>query len=188
MPRPLHHVTLSTGDDRESPRARVGSDVIQILAPLLAAIARGEEVEVPRVEPACTMTGAAGGDCLILTVWGPPDGEQPIPLATVGIARGPAESDRLWILLHETAVGIAAVTPADQAPPLPWCGARLEVGITLYLEAAHWLGDFERCLAWTWIERGTTSPPAIRPPPPSARPTRSRAPAAPHRGPRRRRR
>jgi hypothetical protein len=186
MPHSLHHVTLTTGRERASLLDEVGDDAIRLLAPLLRSVVAGEEVEVPRVRPPCTLTGAAGGDCLILTVWGPPDGEQLVPLATVGIARGPAESDRLWSLLHATAAGIATVTPGDQAPPLPWCGARLEVGLALYPEAAHWLADFERCAAWTWIERGTASPSALHPPPPSARPARSPPADTPRRAPRRR--
>lgn len=40
-----------------------------------------------------------------------------------------------------------------ECPGEPWCAVRLEPGIALYPETAHWLGDFERCLAWAWLER-----------------------------------
>jgi hypothetical protein len=83
------------------------------------------------------MTGAAAGDAAVLTVWGPrveEAPEVPVPIATIGLASGPAEAERLWAMLHvpyEAQMG-ELVTPADQPPPLPWCAARLEVGAVVY--------------------------------------------------------
>jgi hypothetical protein len=37
-------------------------------------------------------------------------------------------------------------------PPAPGCAARLEPGFTTCLEDAAWLVDFQRCLAWTFLE------------------------------------
>ena len=36
----------------------------------------------------------------------------------------------------------------SEQPDQPWCAARLEPGLALDPEATHWLGAFERCLAW----------------------------------------
>lgn len=74
LPTTLHHVTLSTGHWRESPRAEVADQVVATLAPLVRAVARGEEQPVPWVDdPPCVMTGATGGACLVATVWAPPE-------------------------------------------------------------------------------------------------------------------
>jgi hypothetical protein len=186
----LHHVTLQSGHVRESPREEVRGSVIRELAPLLGRIVAGDEVAVPWVDdPPCTMTGAAAGDAAIVTVWGPPDGEDPVPLATIGVASGPAEADRLWAMLHVpyTAMLGELVTPADQPPPTPWCAARLEVGLALHPEAALFLGDLERCIAWTWIERGEPRPGRLTRPRESSRPTRARPAGQVRRAPKRRR-
>lgn len=170
-PASIRHVHISSGHVRESPRSEVDDGVVRILAPLLARVVAGEEVDAPATG-GTTLTGAVGGDCVITAVWAP----NGAPICTIGVARGPEEADRLWALLHTTAVGIEPVTPADSPPAAPWCAARLEVGIATDLEAAQWLGDFERCWAWTWIEsRG----PSIRvrlahPRQPTRRPDRTR--------------
>lgn len=176
----LHHVTLQTGHDRESPRSEVSDDVIATLAPLLRQALRGHEPEVPWVRPIHTMTGAAAGDVALITIWAPPLGEQRVPIATIGLARGPGQAERLWAMLHSTYVGMMSgddaelATPADQPPPWPWCAARLEAGLMYAPESATLLGDLERCLAWTWIERGAPRPGRLRAPAPSARPARQR--------------
>jgi hypothetical protein len=176
----LQHVTLQTGHVRESPRSEVRESTIDALAPVLRDATRGREAVLPWIEPPCSVTGAAAGDCAIVTVWAEHEGED-VPLATIGIAAGTREADRLWAMLHATYVGMGdeLATPEDQAPPFPWCAAQVEVGIAARPEAAAWLGDLERCLAWTWIERGRPRPGLLRPPP--------RPPASVRRAPRRRR-
>jgi hypothetical protein len=115
----------------------------------------------------------------LVTVWSEHDGED-VPLATVGIAGGPRGAERLSAMLHATYVGMGdeLATPADQAPPLPSCAARIEVGIAARPDAVEWLADLERCLAWTWIERGGPRSGLLRPPP--------RPPTSVRRAPRRR--
>jgi hypothetical protein len=176
----LHHITLQSGHVRASPRSEVRESTIDALAPILRDATEGHAPALPWVEPRCWLTGAAAGDCAIVTVWSEDEGED-VPIATIGIAAGRREAERLWAMLHATYVGMGdeLATPDDQAPPLPWCAARLEVGIALRPDALEWIADAERSIAWTWIERGRPRPGLLRPPP--------RPPASVRRAPRRRR-
>lgn len=42
--------------------------------------------------------------------------------------------------------------PAPQEPEAPWCAVLLHKTLPLGGDATLWLGDFERCVAWAWIE------------------------------------
>lgn len=157
--RYIEHVTLTTGHTRRSPRSEVSDEVVAMLRPLLDRALRGEHVAIPGAVPACTMTGGVHGRCCAVTVWSqdPVSGgtarPQPVPIATVGVAEHSRCGAYLWRHLHETAQPPQQLaTRPDQVPPEPWCAARLEVGAALVPEAMEWLGDLERCIAWTWLE------------------------------------
>jgi hypothetical protein len=66
-----------------------------------------------------------------------------IPLVTFAVAPGPAELP--------VAAKLLGVPPgADVWAPA--CIVRIEPSIVLAPSDTGWLGDFERCLAWAWIE------------------------------------
>lgn len=151
----LSHITLSTGHVRQSPRSEVRQETIALLAPILRELVAGHVVDMPRVA-GYTLVGSAGGDCLLVTVCAA-DGA---PVVTIASARGPRQATHLWDFLHDTAE-TGGLDPLDPqtirgAAPLVsrWCAARLELGLAAHPGAAGWLGDFERCVAWTWILRG----------------------------------
>lgn len=114
-----------------------------MLRPLLDCMLTGEEVDVPAVTPPCTMTAAADGGMLLVTVWGPPQQGARVPIATIGVAPKSRGAERLWDALRAPA--------RTERPAAPWCAAKLWPGLALCPDAAHWLGDFERVLAWTWL-------------------------------------
>src|SRR5690606_9257083 len=123
-----------------------------VAAALLDAALAGDEAPIPATDPPCTITAASEGRCMIATVWGPDRDSQRVPLATIGIAAHSRCGARLWEMMHHQAVSPLKTRPGDR-PEAPWCAVRLEPGITLYRDAAHWLGDFERILAWVWLAR-----------------------------------
>lgn len=151
----IAHVSLTTGRVRRSPRSEVGAEVLALLDGVLGEALAGGELALPaHVQPASTLTATQEGRCLIATVWAPPEDEQRVPLATMGVATHSRCGARLWESLHAHAADWPPIaTRADQQPGPPWCAARLEFGIGLHPHAVRWLGDLERCIAWAWMER-----------------------------------
>lgn len=151
MSKYIHHVTLNTGHVRNSPRTEVADEIYNIVQPLLSAAIAGERPTIPAVEPACTLTAAAQDRCLIATVWGPDMDGRRVPIVTIGVASHSRCGAQLWPLLHER-VSVPVVSSPTEVPPEPWCAVRIDIGFGFYPAAAQWLGDFERCLAWAWVD------------------------------------
>jgi len=155
--RYLNHITLTTGDTRRSYRDEVSADAIDACQDLLDDALDQPEIHavIPGIEPKCTLTAAVASGALIATVWSSPvelKGQSPqrAPLATIGVATRSTSGAKLWSVLHQMRPELKTF---GQAPPgAPWVAARLEIGIALMPEAAHWLGDFERCLGHAWLE------------------------------------
>lgn len=140
----LNHVTLSTGHTRRSPRAEVSSATIEWLNPWLSALlAEGGTQPLP--EPSLAAYSAAahiesGG--LVMTVFC--DGDA---IVTFGVAARSRQSAELWAYLCAGKPLLLSV------PAVPWCAVALREGYLNHPDASGWLGDFERCVAWTWLER-----------------------------------
>jgi len=143
----IHHTTLNTGHDRRSYRHEVAGEIMPIMQDLLMRMLAGGQAALPVME-GVTVSGAAEGRCLTATVWS----NRTVPLVTIGVAGEPECGAELWRGLHEYTDQRLTTDPAAQ-PPLPWCAARLEAPAILHPGALTWLGDFERCLAWAWLER-----------------------------------
>lgn len=143
MTRYIEHVTLTTGHQRRSWRHEISPEAMHVVSALLDAVLAEGETAIPAT--GCTLTATADGRCMIATVW-----HERAPLVTFGVAAKSRCGVRLWTLLrHHAVVPLAEV----ERPGEPWCAVRLEPGLALYPETAHWLGDFERRLAWAWLER-----------------------------------
>lgn len=150
----IHHVTLNTGHTRRSLAGEVSAEALAACKASLAICLSGTQQRAPLgadLAPdiaAYQLTATAQGRCLVATIWHGHD-----PVCTVAIARHGRCGSHLWRLMHEPAPGVAPlVTDGAMQPQAPWCAVRLEAGITRHLDAAQWLGDYERCLAWAWIE------------------------------------
>lgn len=155
-PRYVHHVTLTTGDVRYSPRDEVRDDIVAGLRPLIGRALTGKHTPVPTPDGAgFTLTGGVLRDCCAITLWAPDPSMDAtpshVPVLTVGVAPHGRCGARLWRMLHEGATTLVRTSP-DERPPAPWCADRIEVGAALYPDAMHWTGDLSRCLAWAWIE------------------------------------
>jgi hypothetical protein len=159
------HITLDTGDTRDSRRSEVADEVVQLLQPLVLSALRGERVPLPAsVQPPSYLSGGTDDGCaIVLTVSVEQDRS---PLATLAVAPAEAseESARsLWRHLHALPI-LPRAARLDRGsitgrPAAPWCGVRLGVGILRHPQATEWLGDLERCLAWAWIEADRRPPP-----------------------------
>lgn len=144
----IHHVTLQTGHARRSGREEVTAETVAYLAKVVAELRAGaESVALSPLDGRYRLQDwHAPGRCAQVTV----ASVYGMPLVTVGIALSARCGGALWRHLHEGRADCE--TDAETPPPAPWCAARLEGGIRQDTSAAAWLGDLERCLAWTWWE------------------------------------
>lgn len=147
----LHHVTLTTGHVRRSPRAEVSDEAVAFCADLIARAVAGHAT-VPLPTAGYSLGAAASSRCLTATVWA--DGPPSECIATIGVAAHSRCGAGLWRALHRYGT-TPIVTDPEQCPPEPWCAAALEGAIIQHPDATEWLGDFERCLAWAWLARCT---------------------------------
>lgn len=141
--RYLHHITLTTGHCACTAREEVADEVVGNLAQWLSralAVAKPVPLAAPSDYQAQAISHGGG---LVVTVYARP--EQ--PLVTFGCTA--SASPELWHILVKN-FGCA---DGLQEPPAPWCAATVHPSLSAHPEAASWLGDFERSLAWVWIER-----------------------------------
>lgn len=145
----LNHITLSTGHTRRSPRAEVADDTIQALTPWLAACMThvdGYPLPGPLgIRHGFVMQASVRDGALICHVGQLHAG----PLVTFGIAARSRQSGELWAWL------CAQYGSADAlaAPGTPWCAVNLHPAYAEQHGMGAWVGDFERCIAWTWLAR-----------------------------------
>lgn len=147
----MRHVTLTTGHSRDSERSEIDDGALAICADLIAHIGSGK-ISEPVAIPGCagySLSGRTAGKCMVATVWA--DGPPSEMVVSIGIAAQSPCGAAIWRTLHQVTAMPAATDP-DQQPPAPWCGVVIEPALARHTDAAHWLGDFERCLAWAWLE------------------------------------
>jgi len=146
------HVTLTTGHRRLSHREEISAAALAACSEILDAIARpgvdSPSVAVPG-QPGYRVAGSVSGRCCVLTVHHDDTRE---PVCTIGIAAHSRCGAGLWRELHRWG-SLPVATDPERCPPEPWVAAALAAGIAAHPEAARWLGDFERCLAWAWVAR-----------------------------------
>lgn len=123
----MWHVTIETGHARWSPRDEVAPEIIDMLAPKIAAGG-----------------GVDGG--IPWTVNGIADGAVEISIAdAVRMVVSRELNEALWRELYPQ-------SPSPQAGP--WCAVEIdrEALASLPAEDVMILGDMERCLAWAWLD------------------------------------
>lgn len=157
--RYINHVTITTGDTRRSYRDEVADDVVEWISATLLPESLAEH-DAGDLGPAIPSTGLhltamSGGRCgLVASVISPvEESDRPfVPVLVFGVAAESRCAAKIWDLLHMP--GSYYVTDPHTPPASPWCAARLEpAASTLGRHALMMLGDFERCLAWAWLER-----------------------------------
>lgn len=143
----MKHYTLNTDHTRVSPRSEVQDDVIKRLRPLCRT---GLHAMPAPKGYYCNVT--AVGHSLMATVL-----RKNNPCVTFGVAVDEMSATELWGELEKLYLDVGDmphIRAADFAAPhkpktTPWCAA---VVILCNPSEALWIADFERCLAWSWIE------------------------------------
>lgn len=157
MKRTLTHLTMNTGDARESARAEVADEIVAALEPLV----RAGGGAVPRLPPytvAITREEGAAAFTLSHSEYG--------PLVTCVLCGDDARADYAWkhceklylkIVDDLARAGLPMPESIMQLPPQPGAAPWLAVILTgaalvIPTNAMQWAGDFERCMAWTILE------------------------------------
>lgn len=145
----INHITLSTGHTARTSRADVTDDTITALRPWLkAAMDYVDPYQLPGplgARDGFVMAASVTHGGLICHVGQIDDG----PLVTFGIAERSRQSGELWAWLCAQYGSREALA----APATPWCAVALRPAYMLQHGVSAWIGDFERCIAWTWLER-----------------------------------
>jgi len=152
----LVHLTVNTGHSVESPRSAVDNRVIAALRPLIAT--GGGPIPIPpwRVD----IRRAPGGWVFALLR----GSEQAVicALATESDATEIWQKiERHYFELTEQMPGMLDVGAAAPEMPTqaPWLAVLILPGMLMSTcEDVGWMGDFERCLAWTLLESGNNTP------------------------------
>jgi hypothetical protein len=144
----LYHVTLQTGDSRKRYRSEVDDDIIALCRKLIAKMRDGERVEIPRMT-GYFVSARLGGKCATFSVYAGTE-----LLVAFGVAENERCGAQLWRGLHNSE-GLPTKTDPERQPGAPWIGVALTDALHQHPDAWGWLGDFERCMAWAWIDGPT---------------------------------
>lgn len=138
----LNHLTVTTGHSRRSYRHEVPDRALDMLAPVVRAAMDGARAPIPGPEPLTLRIPRHNANAMmaVFDLGGR-------SVAAMGVARTSKASATLWPLMGAPA-GVAC-------PAAPWIAVTLTPNL---LDApprvARVLGDLERIVAWTWMERG----------------------------------
>jgi hypothetical protein len=144
----LAHITITTGHLRMSPRHEVRPDVITFLIEWLDSAPLVWMPETDRYERLAIPPHAQGYGLRFevhgTTLWADLIHERFGSCLQFAVGCD-ASGDEIWAAMSD-----------EPRPALPWCGVALDVGwVILQMVAPDdvlWFGDFERCVAWAWIE------------------------------------
>lgn len=143
------HYTLNTGHTRDSPRSEVSDSAIAAVQHILT---RGETHEIPGTTHVCgTATQGRGLICSVRDIPGR-------PCVSFGVAFDEQSATGVWEALERLYLEISDKPPIagvgfaapHQPTSLPWCAATV---IFATPDEASWIADFERVVAWAWIEK-----------------------------------
>lgn len=150
----LPHITLDTGHVRQSPRSEVGDETLATLRASLAMALEQPRSRIPvPMQPGYSYGVTAEHGCLLVTIYGTVQAT-PAPVVTFGVAAPGSDAGGLWRILHDDRGGLEGVayrTDIRRPPRPPWVAARMEFAAGL-VPPTLWLADFERCIAWAWLE------------------------------------
>lgn len=143
----VHHVTITTGHTRKSFRDEVDDDAVEFCRALIAQAINGARPVVPGTNRCWLSADTSRKRGLLCSVRDPQTDK---PIVTFAIAPNSLSAAVLWRLLVETAS--TPVVPVD-CPPAPYCAVRLEQAAMNHAPVLPVLADFERCIAWAWLEK-----------------------------------
>jgi hypothetical protein len=151
MPNAMLHLTINTGRLRELSRDEFTDDDITILRPFCQPGA----YQLPNGPDWAVDVSLFDDVGFLFTVKHSKE-----PIVICGVAGDDVAADVLWPILECLYLELADQarrSAANLQPPIPpastpWCAVAV-VGPAAIHTAADWLSEFERCLAWAWLDR-----------------------------------
>ncbi len=140
----INHITLNTGHNYQSPESEMAFLSYRKMGDWLATVKNGELTQLPVSDLNCQIRMFFEHKGFIAILY-----RNDTPLVTIGVSTHSLSSDEIWDDLHNYELPLK--TNDSPPPSAPWCAARIEPGAITALDVMHWIGDFERCLAWTFI-------------------------------------
>jgi hypothetical protein len=153
--KPIQHITLNTGHTLAQPRSAISPEAIAALSPIVRA-GRGQipgmapwNVEITREAGAASFHIQRGKEMVVMCV---------LCWREEKSAEAWASAEKLYLDTAEIFAKFGApasvLAEAVQPEETPWLAVIfLPQGFALSSQQdTSWLGDFERCLAWTIIE------------------------------------
>lgn len=145
----LDHLTLSTGHRRISRLSDCDDGFVTLAAQHLA---EALELREAPIRDGYTLRAGSSGKALMATILGTLEG-LPMPLATIAVATSGRAARLAWAEIGKPAPLALPTVPWVREPKPPWCSVRLYATIEFDPGAtAGWLGDYEQCLAWAWVD------------------------------------
>lgn len=152
----MNHITLTTGHNRKSPRSEVSQKTIDLIAPWLKEAIKSEKpISLPRKDLSnYTALVSESDDGLIVSVFGQSkqiENGRPLPLVTFHVVRKEGSAAEMW--KHAQAPYMLPIASGLKCPAVPFAAVSTWPTSFMFFDALVWLGDFERCVAWTWLEQ-----------------------------------
>ena len=144
----ITHITLQTAHSHNCRRDEIGDDAIKLCRELItsAILNPNKPVAIPGFDDYFFSGGHVSGGGLFGTVW-----HSGNPLVTIIMAVRSRSAAKLWHELHRHAT-LPPKTDINTPPQVPWIAASLTASAILDCDAMQWLGYFEQCIAWAWVD------------------------------------
>lgn len=144
----MEHISLHTGHKRLTHPHEVHPEVVERLVGLIRQAENQRSLPMPTQESTHTIAIERDEVSLRAVIHSVDGG---VPVATITTCIKPAGGLGLWRDMHTTQFPTS--TRASNAPQRAWVASRFEAGILLEGPSFMFmLGDFERCLAWSFVE------------------------------------
>lgn len=159
LPKTINYLTINTGLNIVTAAYEVRNDVIERLIEWLPArlnTGKYNPLPMPDLEN-FIFRFTAEGSALFVNLNGtrmpqpndPPGMSMLIPLLSFGVAPDEGAANMLWPVMLQHCPRVAPVP----RPAAPWCVVATYPALDDYPDNMEWAPDFERCLAWAWINQ-----------------------------------
>jgi hypothetical protein len=161
-PTAFDHVTLNTGHSCPQARDSVSADVAEMMAKLIqAGLESGGWTNLDFDGAAWPVHVEVIDSALLAGIFLPSaDVRRENPVAAIGVSVKPFAGVKVWHRLRAHATDLDASASA-LPPSTPWIAASLDTStpasvgsvkdLAAFFSLMGWLGDFERCLAWGFV-------------------------------------